>query len=251
MNSGIYQIVNRINSKRYIGSSVRLLGRKKRHFSELDCNIHHSQALQRAWNKYGKENFDFLILEYCEPCNLLEREQYYIDTLLPEYNICKIAGNCLGVKHTEETKEKRGKLLKKIWKEKNLDTPHCKQNRQKKKDSNNIIRQAKELRNKQIIEDIKSGMRQDIIAEKYNLSPSVITQLKKKSNIIIETVVRKGSNNNFSKLNEQQVREIKKLLQNRVRQREIADLYNVTVRTIKAIKSGQNWSHITIEQDGM
>lgn len=37
---------------------------------------------------------------------LLEREQYYIDTLNPEYNILKIAGSRLGVKHTLEVIEK-------------------------------------------------------------------------------------------------------------------------------------------------
>lgn len=247
MNSGIYQIVNRVNNKRYIGSTCRLLGRKRRHFSELRCNIHHSQALQRAFNKYGSDYFDFLILEYCEPDKLLEREQWYIDNFIPEYNICKVAGNCAGVKQTQETKDKRADTLKKVWEEKNTYFPTGKKSMQEKKNKNQIIRQQKELRNQQIIEDIKAGIRQDVIADKYALSPSVITQLKKRSGITINTIVRKGSNNNFSKLDDQQVREIKKLLQGKVRQREIADLYNVTVRTIKAIKSGQNWSHIIIE----
>lgn len=34
---------------------------------------------------------------------MIEREQYYIDTLNPEYNILKIAGSPLGYKHSEET----------------------------------------------------------------------------------------------------------------------------------------------------
>lgn len=46
------------------------------------------------------------ILEYCEPENVIEREQYYLDTLKPEYNILKIAGSTLGYTHTEETREK-------------------------------------------------------------------------------------------------------------------------------------------------
>jgi group I intron endonuclease len=37
---------------------------------------------------------------------LIQREQYYIDLLNPEYNICKIAGSNLGFKHSEITKEK-------------------------------------------------------------------------------------------------------------------------------------------------
>jgi len=38
-------------------------------------------------------NFKLEILEYCEADRLiiLEREQYYIDLLKPEYNILKIA----------------------------------------------------------------------------------------------------------------------------------------------------------------
>ena len=34
---------------------------------------------------------------------MIEREQYYIDTLNPEYNILKIAGSPLGYIHSEET----------------------------------------------------------------------------------------------------------------------------------------------------
>ena len=41
----------------------------------------------------------------------IEREQYYLDLLKPEYNICKTTGSTLGFKHTEETIAKiKGKL---------------------------------------------------------------------------------------------------------------------------------------------
>ncbi len=55
--------------------------------------------------KYGTSNFSLDILEYCEPNILISREQYYIDTLNPEYNILKIAGSRLGCKHTFKTKK--------------------------------------------------------------------------------------------------------------------------------------------------
>ena len=42
-------------------------------------------------------------MEYCEPSVLLEREQYYLDTLKPEYNILKTAGTTAGVKRSEAT----------------------------------------------------------------------------------------------------------------------------------------------------
>ena len=40
--------------------------------------------------KYGIENFQFEIVEECLKSELLNREQYYLDTLNPKYNICKM-----------------------------------------------------------------------------------------------------------------------------------------------------------------
>jgi group I intron endonuclease len=45
--------------------------------------------------------FRLEILEYCPISIVLDREQFYIDKLNPEYNILKIAGSNLGYKHTE------------------------------------------------------------------------------------------------------------------------------------------------------
>ena len=109
MKSGIYKIINNITKDIYIGSSVNLSNRKSRHFKDLEKNIHHSIILQRAVNKYKIENFDFIILEYCDKNDLLIREQYYLDTLFPLYNILKNAGNSLGHIVTEETKIKHRK----------------------------------------------------------------------------------------------------------------------------------------------
>jgi len=52
--------------------------------------------------KYGYNNFSLDILEYCESSVLINREQYYLDTLKPEYNILKIAGSSFGYKHSPE-----------------------------------------------------------------------------------------------------------------------------------------------------
>jgi group I intron endonuclease len=54
--------------------------------------------------KHGYNNFSLEIIEYCEPSELLERENYYFMLLKPEYNISKVAGSpMLGRKHSEET----------------------------------------------------------------------------------------------------------------------------------------------------
>lgn len=52
--------------------------------------------------KHGYSKFRLDILEFCDPCDVIKREQYYINLLKPEYNILKTAGSMLGYKHTEK-----------------------------------------------------------------------------------------------------------------------------------------------------
>jgi group I intron endonuclease len=114
MNTGIYQILNLITNKFYIGSTSKK-GFKSRwwqHKSSLKNNINHSIKLQRSWNKYGESNFVFKILEECLPEKCIEREQYYLDTLKPEYNIRKIAHNNTGISSWNKGKPAWNKGLK-------------------------------------------------------------------------------------------------------------------------------------------
>jgi group I intron endonuclease len=63
-----------------------------------------NSAINQALLKYGYSNFSLEILEYCSaPEKAIEREQFYLDLLHPEYNILQIAGSSLGYKHSEET----------------------------------------------------------------------------------------------------------------------------------------------------
>lgn len=112
MLSGIYKITNTINNKFYIGSAVNLKEREYEHFRRLSKNNHCNVLLQNSFNKYKKESLKFEVLEFCDKKDLILKEQYYIDALNPVFNICKIAGNKLGVKHREESKEKLRKTLK-------------------------------------------------------------------------------------------------------------------------------------------
>jgi len=122
--SGIYKIINNKNQKYYIGSAKSLSGRWRLHKSQLKNNKHHSIYLQRSFNKYGYSSFSFEILEYCDVELLIEREQFYLDTLKPHYNIAKIAGNCLGVKHSPESNYKRGNYYRgKYGKDHNSSRP--------------------------------------------------------------------------------------------------------------------------------
>lgn len=107
MNSGIYKITNILTNDFYIGSSCNLQRRKYVHFNRLDKKANHSKILQRAYDKYGKENFTFKIIATCPKEYLLKLEQWFINELKPKYNICKINPNTTeGYNHTKEDKAK-------------------------------------------------------------------------------------------------------------------------------------------------
>jgi len=104
--SGVYEILNTTNGKRYVGSAVDLPRRKHEHWKELRGNRHNNRYLQNAWNKYGEECFEFSVLEYWELEFLISFEQWWMNMLCAEYNIAPVAGNSLGYKHTDEAKAK-------------------------------------------------------------------------------------------------------------------------------------------------
>lgn len=69
-------------------------------------------VINSALLKYGHENFSLTILEYCDIEDVLEREQFYFDTLKPEYNVLPLAGSRGGYCHTAESKLKMSELRK-------------------------------------------------------------------------------------------------------------------------------------------
>ncbi len=119
--AGVYSITNLRNGKVYIGSAAAIRGRMHYHRSFLRRGKHDNQYLQRAWAKYGEAAFRFDVLEICELVTLIEREQYWIDSLNAcnrsnGYNICPAAGSAMqGRKHSEEScakmsKQRKGKI---------------------------------------------------------------------------------------------------------------------------------------------
>lgn len=93
INKGIYKIINILNQKYYVGSSINLEERKQKHFRTLRRNKHVNDYLQNAWNKYGEENFKWEIVEILNDLDLAEIrkvEQKYIDADFDnQYNIAK------------------------------------------------------------------------------------------------------------------------------------------------------------------
>lgn len=118
MKSGIYKIINKVNGNCQIGSSSNLQKRKKQHFNSLSKNKHYNQYLQRSFNKYGIENFEFIIICKCNEDELIKLEQYYFNKINPEYNSVLTAGKTTGYKFTEKQRkfqsESRGKNIVRI-----------------------------------------------------------------------------------------------------------------------------------------
>lgn len=104
--SGVYSIVNTINSKIYVGSAKNIRLRWKAHRRAYRQQTHHNKHLLSSIQKYGLKHFKFEVLEFVDnPSELIQKEQYWIDyykSYLPinGYNKCQFAGSPLGVKHS-------------------------------------------------------------------------------------------------------------------------------------------------------
>ncbi len=105
--AGVYMFFNLKNGNIYVGSSINLARRFRVHISNIG-NV--KLPLPLAINKYGPDNFAFLILQFCSApaaddikkvC--LSLEQYFIDLYKPKYNILKLAGSSQGFKHSPDT----------------------------------------------------------------------------------------------------------------------------------------------------
>lgn len=82
MNNVVYHIICYDTLKSYVGGTCAGDRRRKQHFYSLREDDHHSQKLQYAYNKYGKDRFLFRILEdNIDENKILEREQYWMDLL--------------------------------------------------------------------------------------------------------------------------------------------------------------------------
>lgn len=115
--SGIYMIYCDGNGRRYVGSSVDIHKRWKDHRITLKRGRHGNQHLQNAYNKYGYKAFTYSILEEVSRDRLIEREQFWMDLLKPEFNIAPFArATGLGLSPSEERRSKIAESNRRHWK---------------------------------------------------------------------------------------------------------------------------------------
>lgn len=223
MRTGVYQIRNTKNGKRYIGSAAGKGGFESRwriHLHHLRHATHANAYLQNAWSKHGEDAFVFEVLETCEPYVCLDREQHYLDMEKPEYNINPSASSRLGVKLSDKTKAK----ISRAHKGKKVST----------EEAARLRTLAYGIKRSQ---DHKEAIRQ---AQKGK--PKSEQQRRKQSQVM--TGKMSGEKHPNAKLTEQDVRQIKRLLLNDVKGVVIAQQFNVKPITISNIKTGRRWSHV-------
>lgn len=122
--SGVYTICDKIKGMAYVGSSVDIFLRWNRHKRELKKGVHHNKHLQRAWDKYGEENFELSFSEPVPDINKLrEREQCWVNIFTKMHNlrvllynsVLDVNGNFFNRKspgYSEETRKKMSELMK-------------------------------------------------------------------------------------------------------------------------------------------
>lgn len=100
--AGIYAIVNTLNGHRYVGQAKKMNTRVRSHVRALDKGTHRTsedRRLQNAWNEFGREAFEIVVLEivsdnsaatsyHVRPDNLSLAEHFYINER-SEYNVDK------------------------------------------------------------------------------------------------------------------------------------------------------------------
>lgn len=211
--SGIYCLKNIINNKCYIGSAKKLNYRLWNHKHRLTKGNHANNILQNFVNKYGIDKIYFEILEKVENIdNLLEREQYYLDKLTPEFNILKIAGSNIGTTMSEEQKLKISKSKKGI-----LHT-----------------------------EETKKRISKAMKGKKKTKEHAIKVGLKHKGKTISQSQrdkISKANKGNITtpKVNWSIVREIRKLHKEGIKDKELALKFNLSKAQINNIRNHKSW----------
>ena len=174
-------------------------------------NKHDNQYLQNAWNKYGAESFEFIIIEECSVEDLNEREIYWIKFYKDQkisYNILNGGDGLdnLGTHLSEETKRKIGE-----------------KNRQ------NML-------GKKLSEETKQKMSEAHKGRKMS------EETRKKCHEI--NVQRGREQRRLAKLDVQDIKDIRDLREKNIPVKEIAKKYNTTTQNIYDIINRKRWGWV-------
>lgn len=232
--SGIYQIRNTKNGKRYIGSAKCFRVRWNAHRALLVKGEHHSPHLQSSWNKHGEDSFAFEVLEVCDVRRLISREQWWLDCKLPEFNVCRHAGSTLGRRHGPKTIEKirRRAIGRKV-------PPRSEAYRRKL----SLIHSGKP-KPEHVMDALQEGRRRRVYTEEQRRQVS--ESLKRAYSTGLRSRTKSESHKrkigkHFAKLTDDQVREIRRLRAAGKTCKELALEFDSTPGTVSEICTGKRY----------
>ena len=255
---GVYMIKNLVNGKYYVGSSVNIESRWKQHIAELDKGTHTNLHLQKSWNKYGKDNFEFSVLQETEKSNLREVETYYLkklDCTNMGYNMIDNANFGLGVSASAEVKKKISTRCSGVLNG-NYGRKHTPEEIQKIKDNRwgvGYIRKENkrthktleelQLSRKLAGEKIRKSKLGSHLSEETKQKLRILRTGKKFSNEVKQrmSIARKGLNNANCKLSRQQVLEIYQKMHSGVNYKEVCKEYGIGQSLAYKIKRKEHW----------
>ena len=203
----IYCYTNKINGKKYIGQTSHLSRRKSEHkYAAFNPNAKdYSLLFHQKIRQYGIENFEFTVLEQIDTENLDyvdEREQYWINK--------------------EQTFVKNGKGY-------NITLGGQSRGRHKLIEKEKVLKIIELLSNSQLS--------QQEISLQEKVSPGLVSRINVGSYYPIEGITYPIRNNKIP------IDILKgvaySLLNTNLTRQEIADLYGVSLSTVKRIKSGE------------
>lgn len=218
---GIYGIFCLQNEDVYIGKSKHIPTRFIEHRKFLKNGYHKNPHMQNVYNKHGKENFAFFYIEECKMEELTDRELHY-------YNLME-GPNRLNITHPLECPSKNPLVAKKI----SLTT----------KGKKTVSSEARSKISVSLKEFYltKEGIKLKQHLKIINIGKTASEETKKK----LAIATKKNKSGVGYKLTEFAVVEIKKLILKKIKDSEIAEKYSVTRETIRNIRLGTQWSHIT------
>lgn len=251
MKSGIYQIRNTVDGKRYIGRTVDFTKRKQMHFWELGNNRHYNRHLQGAYN-INPNAFVFEIIEECEIDKLNDREVYWIanyDTMDESkgYNLCEGGKTTTGYHFSEESKKKMSEKRKGVTYSREVIEKRKRSLQEHMERDPEFAERVKQTR-------ITSAKARGSSWNKGRPCPEWLKKLnseRQKGRIITEEhkeklrELYKGENSLSAKLKESEVIDMRLRFLNGESRLSIAKDYpNMHPNTIYDIVKGKRWKHI-------
>lgn len=112
--SGVYAFWCEVERRCYIGGSINIEWRKKRHIYRLRAGNHGNKSFQEAFNTHGEEAFEFIILELCSSENVARLERFWVEQLkgaLFNPPNAALTSGTPGVRSSSEVRSKISKAL--------------------------------------------------------------------------------------------------------------------------------------------